>query len=94
MKKILFSSLLSLSIVSAGALAETKLKLVEVITSPARTAVLRQQVEDFEASNPGIEVEITSLPWGQAFEKACNNGAKRANPRCCRNARFLAGTLC
>jgi len=69
MKKILFSSLLSLSIVSAGALAETKLKLVEVITSPARTEVLRQQVEDFEASNPGIDVEITSLPWGQAFEK-------------------------
>ncbi len=69
MRKILFCSLLSLSIASTLAFADTKLKLVEVITSPDRTAVLRQQVADFEANNPGITVEITSLPWGQAFEK-------------------------
>jgi len=69
MRKILFSGLLSLSIASGAVLADTKLKLVEVITSPDRTAVLRQQVAAFEANNPGISVEITSLPWGQAFEK-------------------------
>ena len=69
MRKILFCSLLSLSIASTLAFADTKLKLVEVITSPDRTAVLRQQVADFEANNPGITVEITSLPCGQAFEK-------------------------
>ena len=49
--------------------ADTTLKLVEVITSPPRTELLRQQVSAFEAANPGTHVQITSLPWGQAFEK-------------------------
>jgi multiple sugar transport system substrate-binding protein len=52
----------------SAASAET-LKLVEVITSPERTEVLQKQVDAFEAANPGTEVEIVSLPWGQAFEK-------------------------
>jgi multiple sugar transport system substrate-binding protein len=52
----------------SAASAET-LKLVEVITSPERTEVLQKQVDAFEAENPGTEVEIVSLPWGQAFEK-------------------------
>jgi len=50
-------------------LAETKLKLVEVITSPVRTVTLQAMVDEYEAANPGVEVEIISLPWGQAFEK-------------------------
>jgi multiple sugar transport system substrate-binding protein len=49
--------------------AETTLQLVEVITSPQRTEVLRGLIDKFETANPGIKVEITSLPWGQAFEK-------------------------
>ena len=49
--------------------AETTLQLVEVITSPQRTEVLRGLIDKFEAANPGVKVEITSLPWGQAFEK-------------------------
>lgn len=49
-------------------LAQT-LKLTEVITSPERTATLREIVKGFEAENPGVTVEITSLPWGQAFEQ-------------------------
>lgn len=64
------------SIITAGALllssaawGETTLKLVEVITSPERTETLQQMVNDFEAANPDVKVEITSLPWGQAFEK-------------------------
>lgn len=55
--------------VSAPALAQTKLTLVEVITSPQRTEVVQSMVDGFEAANPGVEVEIISLPWGQAFEK-------------------------
>ena len=51
------------------AAAETTLQLVEVITSPQRTEVLQGMVEKFEAANPEVTVEITSLPWGQAFEK-------------------------
>ena len=49
--------------------AETTLKLVEVITSPKRTEIVKARVKEFEAANPGVKVEITSLPWGQAFEK-------------------------
>jgi multiple sugar transport system substrate-binding protein len=49
--------------------AQTTLQLVEVITSPQRTEVLQAMVDEFEAANPEVKVEITSLPWGQAFEK-------------------------
>ena len=49
--------------------AQTTLQLVEVITSPQRTEVVQKLVDQFEAANPDITVEITSLPWGQAFEK-------------------------
>ncbi|HRY26714.1 MAG TPA: sugar ABC transporter substrate-binding protein, partial [Geminicoccaceae bacterium] len=37
--------------------------------SPPRTEQLRAMVDQFEAANPGVTVEITSLPWGQAFER-------------------------
>ena len=26
-------------------------------------------MKSFEAANPGVKVEITSLPWSQAFQK-------------------------
>ena len=50
------------------------LQLVEVITSPQRTEVVQSLVDQFEEANPGVTVEITSLPWGQAFE-ARHDGA-------------------
>jgi multiple sugar transport system substrate-binding protein len=53
----------------APASAETTLQLVEVITSPQRTEVVQKLVNQFQEANPGVTVEITSLPWGQAFEK-------------------------
>ncbi|WP_422050813.1 ABC transporter substrate-binding protein [Shimia sp.] len=56
-------------LVANAAAADTTLKLVEVITSPERTEVLQTLVDGFEANNPGVTVEIVSLPWGQAFEK-------------------------
>ena len=69
MKKFL-RTLAAATVLTAGsALAETKLRLVEVITSPERTETLQGLVDDYEAANPGVEVEIVSLPWGQAFEK-------------------------
>lgn len=64
-----------LSVVAAGLLltglagAETKLKLVEVITSPERTKTLQTLVDQYQQANPDVSVEIISLPWGQAFEK-------------------------
>jgi multiple sugar transport system substrate-binding protein len=49
--------------------AATTLKLVEVLTSPERTETLKALVQKFESQNPGVHVEITSLPWGSSFEK-------------------------
>src|ERR671921_2464074 len=54
---------------AGSAVADTTLKLTEVITSPERTETLRGIVKTFEDANPGVKVEITSLPWGEAFEK-------------------------
>ncbi|WP_284165028.1 sugar ABC transporter substrate-binding protein [Frigidibacter sp. SD6-1] len=56
-------------LLSTACYADTTLKLVEVITSPERTEVLKGIVSEYEAANPGVTVEITSLPWGEAFEK-------------------------
>ncbi len=54
---------------AGSALAQTTLKLTEVITSPERTETLKSIVKSFEDANAGVKVEITSLPWSQAFEK-------------------------
>ena len=68
--KLRFTAITALAaLLSTASYADTTLKLVEVITSPERTEVLQKMVDDFEAANPGVTVEITSLPWGQAFEK-------------------------
>ncbi|WP_120497309.1 sugar ABC transporter substrate-binding protein [Kiloniella sp. EL199] len=69
MKKIINAMVLGATVLSGSAYAETTLNLVEVITSPKRTELLKKQVAAFEAANPDTKVEITSLPWGQAFEK-------------------------
>lgn len=53
----------------ASALAATKLTLVEVITSPARTALLQGMLNEYKQQHPDTDIEVISLPWGQAFEK-------------------------
>ncbi|TYC67049.1 sugar ABC transporter substrate-binding protein [Stappia sp. BW2] len=65
----LIGAISALAFLAGSAASAETLKLVEVITSPERTEVLQKQVDAFEAENPGTEVEIVSLPWGQAFEK-------------------------
>ena len=72
MKKLTTTILLGAALAALGAVsawAETKVQLLEVITSPARTEFLKSQLVEFEKANPGIKVEVISLPWGQAFEK-------------------------
>ncbi|WP_422368253.1 ABC transporter substrate-binding protein [Pelagibius sp.] len=69
MKKLLMAATFGALCATGPAMAETKLKLVEVITSPERTETLKGIVADYEAAHPGVSVEIVSLPWGQAFEK-------------------------
>ena len=68
MKQLLATTMLG-AVLATPAVAQTKLTLVEVITSPPRTELLQSLVDGFEAANPDIEVEIISLPWGEAFEK-------------------------
>src|ERR1700754_955114 len=73
LRKLLLAATASLAVAAGAtavpAFADTTLKLTEVITSPDRTETLKQIVKTFEDANPGVHVEITSLPWGQAFEK-------------------------
>ena len=69
MKKILTGLSAAAMLMATASYAETTLRLVEVITSPERTEVLQSIVDGYEAANPGVTVEIMSLPWGQAFEK-------------------------
>jgi multiple sugar transport system substrate-binding protein len=57
------------TLLSAQAFAATTVRVVEVITSPPRTEFLKKQFAEFTKANPDINVELISLPWGQAFEK-------------------------
>lgn len=52
--------------------AAQQLRVVEVLTSPARTEVMNRIVADFEADNPGVSVELISIPWDTAFERVLN----------------------
>ncbi len=69
LKRILWATAACLAFGMPAMAADTTLKLVEVITSPERTETLKSIVAGFEKANPGTHVEITSLAWGQAFEK-------------------------
>lgn len=46
-----------------------ELTMVEVLTSPPRTELLHRQIAEFEAANPGIKVNLVSLPYDTSFEK-------------------------
>ncbi len=68
MKKLVAAAIFT-ALMTGTALADTTLKLVEVITSPERTETLKGIVSKFESANPGTKVEIISLPWSEAFQK-------------------------
>ena len=55
----------ALSMTVSAAFADTTIKMVEVITSPPRTELLKKQIASFEQANPGTKVELVSLPWGR-----------------------------
>ena len=67
--KTLLAAVAGLAISASAAMADTTIKMVEVITSPPRTEFLKKQIAEFETANPGVKVELISLPWGQAYEK-------------------------
>src|SRR3954467_3928482 len=68
MKRLITAALFT-TMMAGTAVADTTLKLVEVITSPERTETLKSIVGKFETANPGTKVDIISLPWGEAFQK-------------------------
>lgn len=49
--------------------ANVNLTMVEAITSPARTAILRELCDKFEAANPGVTIELVSPPMENADQK-------------------------
>lgn len=69
MNRLIVGTALAVALLAGQAQADTTLQLTEVITSPQRTELLKGMIARFEAANPGVKVEVTSLPWGQAFEK-------------------------
>ena len=69
MKRLIVGTAMAVALLAGQASADTTLQLTEVITSPQRTELLKGMIAKFEAANPGVKVEVTSLPWGQAFEK-------------------------
>src|SRR3954454_16065984 len=69
MKVSIAAAAIAAALLAGQANADTTLQLTEVITSPQRTELLKGMIAKFEAANPGMKVEVTSLPWGQAFEK-------------------------
>jgi multiple sugar transport system substrate-binding protein len=69
MKRSIVGAAMAMTLLAGQAHADTTLQLTEVITSPQRTELLKGMIAKFEAANPGVKVEVTSLPWGQAFEK-------------------------
>ncbi len=72
MRIMMLGAALAALLASAGARADTTVKVVEVITSPPRTEFLKKEFAAFEKANPGLHVDLVSLPWGQAFEKFLN----------------------
>lgn len=76
-----FSSFLLLLGIITGCSSETSgkketsngdvvtLKMIESLTSPARTALLKDMIKQFEAKNPKIKVSLISPPLQSADEK-------------------------
>ena len=62
-------ALLTALALGSAAAAPVKLRMVEVITSPERTVLLKQILADFQKANPDIQVELISYPFEQSFEK-------------------------
>ncbi|HSB82339.1 MAG TPA: sugar ABC transporter substrate-binding protein [Candidatus Methylomirabilis sp.] len=67
---LVFVCLSVLACAQASPAAEpVKLNFLEVMTSPARTAVLREVIEKFQATHPNITINLISPPYEQADNK-------------------------
>ncbi|MFC8801006.1 ABC transporter substrate-binding protein [Promicromonospora sp. NPDC057138] len=65
-------SLLALTACTGAGSAQdgtVRLQMVESLTNPARTALIRELLDEFEAENPGVTVDLVSPPTDQADQK-------------------------
>lgn len=67
-KKLLLASA-TVALLAMPALADTTLRFVQTNTSDESLAVLNTLIKKFEAANPGVKVELISIPWDNSFEK-------------------------
>lgn len=54
---------------SGGSEGAVRLRMIESLTSPDRTKLIKSLLADFEKANPGIEVELISPPLDSADQK-------------------------
>ena len=70
MKKRVFISLLLVMLIGVFSFGVVTLNFIEVLTSPARTQVIKEIIADFEAKNPDIKINLISPPYEQADQRA------------------------
>lgn len=69
---ILLAAALATTMAGCGsddAAGTVKLRMIESLTSPDRTKLIKQLLADFERQNPGIKVELVSPPLENADQK-------------------------
>ncbi|MDX6322535.1 MAG: multiple sugar transport system substrate-binding protein [Propionibacteriaceae bacterium] len=54
---------------SSGGGGDVTLQMVESLTNPTRSEVLKKLLAEFESANPGIKVQLVSPPTEQADQK-------------------------
>ncbi|NBE98056.1 sugar ABC transporter substrate-binding protein [Nonomuraea sp. KC401] len=74
MKTPLLATAVAVTLVLAGcgsgsSSGEVRLRMIESLTSPDRTKLIKKLIADFEEANPGIEVELISPPLDSADQK-------------------------
>lgn len=70
MKKKVFLTVVLVALIGVFSFAEVTLNFIEVLTSPARTRLLKEIIADFEKLNPDIKINLISPPYEQADQKA------------------------
>jgi multiple sugar transport system substrate-binding protein len=54
---------------SQGSSGEIRLRMIESLTGPERTKLIKSLIADFEKANPGVTVELISPPLDSADQK-------------------------
>ncbi|MBN9272984.1 MAG: sugar ABC transporter substrate-binding protein, partial [Mesorhizobium sp.] len=68
-KKMLLAATMLGGLCAGQAQADTTLRFVQTNTSDESLAVLNTLIKKFETENPGVKVELISIPWDNSFEK-------------------------